>query len=94
MGAIAAAIIAIAKAVPACERLLAMVVEAYGVWRHNQNNQLKDEKDARNDAAVDAAVGADGLHLCAACPFAVRGRGQHSAADSPSGLPAGGGGGS
>lgn len=50
-------VIALAKAVPAFASILEQAADGYRAWRINSNNADEVAKDARNDAAVDAAAG-------------------------------------
>ena len=85
MATLAASIIAVAKAAPAVERLLAQVVALYVAWKEQQNLNDEKAKDARNNAAVDAALG--GLpKLCGTCPFANYTGRFDSAADATSSI--------
>lgn len=83
-------LLALAKAIPAVDRLISELVSAYIAARIQQNNDDEAAKNARNAAAVAAAAADDGgLHLCAACPFARAGAGSHSAAPSAPAIPCG-----
>jgi hypothetical protein len=89
MGQFAALIVALAKAMPAVERLLTQVVDLYAAWKKDQNTTDEKSKDARNAAAIAAARG--GLRqLCPACPFAGDGAGQHGPAYPAPAIPSSG----
>ena len=93
MAQLAAIFLSVAKAVPAAERLLAQLVVLYVAWKTEQNLADEKSKNARNDAAVDAAA-RELPKLCEGCPIAVYARGQHGATDSASSVQGGGTGGS
>lgn len=89
MGTIAAAILAIAKAVPAADRLLAQVVDLYSSWKRQQNAQHEIDKNARNAALVRDAVGGLGM-CCPTCGAPRVGAGQHgTTGEAPAVWPSG-----
>lgn len=56
MSPIVAFIFALAKAVPEVRILVSQLTEVWAAHQRNQNVKAQAEKDARNDAAVDAAI--------------------------------------
>lgn len=50
-------IVGLCKASQAMDALAGKFVEIYSAWKKDQNLKAQDEKNAANDAAVDAAVG-------------------------------------
>lgn len=89
----AAFLLAIIKAVPAAEQILRQLMELYANWKKEQNLTDEKDKNARDAALIDGAAGRL-PKLCAECPFAGLGGGQHGAAVAAPSVPAGGSGGS
>lgn len=95
MGAsVAAFFFALIKAIPAAEAIFAQLLDLYGEWKRKQNNESQKLKDARNAAAVAAALSGAPV-LCSSCPFSAHnGAGQHGGADLGPAVPGNGPGGS
>lgn len=95
MASLAAALLAVAKAVPAAERLMSQVVDLYVAWKLNENRKSQLAKDARNDALVDGAGAAVRVRgICPTCGAdTVNGAGQYGGAgETPAVRPSGGSG--
>lgn len=69
ISSIVSLILALAKIIPAIEELVSQLTTAYVARTLQKNAKIETDKNARDDADVDAAAG--GLpELCATCPFA------------------------
>ena len=78
MASLAALILALCQAVPVAERLLGQVVALYVDWKKSANSADEIAKNARDRADIAAAGQRVRGQLCAACPLADLGGGQHA----------------
>lgn len=90
MAQLAALILALAKVVPFLTRLLSAVVEAYATAQRAANANDEAAKTARDRADIAAAAERVRGQLCATCPFAGQGGGQHGAPEATPAVPASG----
>lgn len=86
---LAVLILAIAKAVPAVERIIGQLVELRNARKIESNSADEEAKNKRDIALIAAARGK--LHLCSSCPFGGNSGGQHQGFDGTPGIQPSGG---
>lgn len=85
MKAAALLLLAIVKALPAAESVVQHFFALYVSWKKQKNRNETQRKDSRDDAVIDA-LAAERVSLCASCPYACLGGGQHPGPDAASGV--------